>query len=140
MDIHDTLRKTELKVTLPRVKILRLFTKQGHARHLSAEDVYKVLIEQGENIGLATVYRVLTQFEAVGLVVRHHFVDDCAVYELASHEHHDHLICTKCGKVTEFVDETIENQQQKVAKKAEFNMTHHSLNIYGVCAKCQSLL
>lgn len=133
---NSDLKKAGLKVTLPRVKILEILEK-ARDRHLSAEDIYKILVESGEDIGLATVYRVLTQFEEAKLVVRHHFSEGHSVFELDLGAHHDHLVCVKCGLVEEFVDELIESQQQAVAKKAGFCMTDHSLNIYGICKACQ---
>ncbi len=130
------LRKAGLKVTLPRVKILQLL-ENSETRHLSAEDVYKALIEADEDVGLATVYRVLTQFEAAGLVMRHHFEGGHSVFELSTMEHHDHLVCSKCGLVEEFYDEVIESQQEKIAKKFGFEITDHSLYLYGICGACQ---
>lgn len=135
MDNQD-LRNAGLKVTLPRVKILNIL-EQCQARHLSAEDIYKVLLEAHEDIGLATVYRVLTQFEAAGLVTKHNFEGGHSVFELNQGEHHDHLVCVKCGKVEEFVDDIIEERQQEIAKEAGFQITDHSLNIYGICLACQ---
>lgn len=124
-----------LKVTLPRTKILHILETMG-SRHLSAEDIYKILIEQGDDVGLATVYRVLTQFETAGLVIRHGFDDNRAVFELDHGEHHDHLVCTKCGTVTEFVDDLIEQRQAIIAQNHNFQMTAHSLYIFGLCANC----
>lgn len=135
MESQD-LRKVGLKVTLPRMKILEIL-EQNEQRHLSAEDVYKALLEAGEDIGLATVYRVLTQFETAGLVTRHHFEGGHSVFELSQGEHHDHILCVKCGRVDEFVDEVIEERQHKIAEKAGYEMTDHSLYIYGVCGKCR---
>ena len=134
------LRKLGLKVTLPRMKILEIL-ETSETRHMSAEDVYKVLLEAEEEIGLATVYRVLTQFEAAGLVTRHHFEGGHSVFELNEGHHHDHIVCNQCGKVVEFVEETIERCQEKVAKKAGFKIQDHSLIIYGDCTKknCSSL-
>lgn len=106
------------------------------SRHLSAEDIYKALLETGDDIGLATVYRVLTQFEAAGLVIRHYFEGGHSVFELDEGEHHDHLVCVKCGKVEEFVDSVIEERQLAIAKKMNFQMTDHSLYIYGICENC----
>lgn len=126
------LRKAGLKVTLPRMKILEIL-EDSETRHMSAEDVYKSLLEAKEDIGLATVYRVLTQFEAAGLVTRHHFEGGHSVFEMNEGGHHDHIVCAQCGKVTEFVDETIERCQQKVARKAGFRIRDHSLIIYGDC-------
>jgi len=128
------LRKAGLKVTLPRMKILEIL-ESGEYRHMSAEDVYKVLLEAEEEIGLATVYRVLTQFEAAGLVTRHHFEGGHSVFELNEGHHHDHIVCNQCGKVVEFVDETIERCQEKVARKEGFAIRDHSLIIYGDCTR-----
>lgn len=135
MESQD-LRKVGLKVTLPRMKILEIL-EQNEQRHLSAEDVYKALLEAGEDIGLATVYRVLTQFETAGLVTRHHFEGGHSVFELSQGDHHDHILCVKCGRVDEFVDEVIEERQKQIADKAGYEMTDHSLYIYGVCSKCR---
>lgn len=133
---NHELRKAGLKVTLPRVKILQLL-ESSETRHLSAEDVYKGLIEADEDVGLATVYRVLTQFEAAGLVERHHFEGGHSVFELMSVDHHDHLVCSKCGEIEEFYDEVIELQQEKIAAKFGFEITDHSLYLYGICKQCQ---
>ena len=126
------IRKAGLKVTLPRVKILELL-ESSHQRHLSAEDVYKSLLDHEEDIGLATVYRVLTQFEAAGLVTRHHFEGGHAVFELNQGDHHDHIVCNQCGQVEEFYDATIERCQHEVAEKAGFRIRDHALIIYGDC-------
>ena len=132
------IRNAGLKVTLPRVKILEMLEKrQVSDRHLTAENVYKKLLEQGEEIGLATVYRVLTQFEAAGLVKRLHFEGGNSVFELNRGEHHDHILCVKCGKVDEFTDETIETRQQEIAQRLGYEMTEHCLYLYGICADCQ---
>jgi Fur family ferric uptake transcriptional regulator len=130
------LKKAGLKVTLPRMKILELL-QNADRRHLSAEDIYKLLLDADEEIGLATIYRVLTQFEAAGLVTRHHFESGQAVFELERGEHHDHLVCIKCGKVEEFKNDTIESCQDKIAQEAGYRITDHSLIIYGVCPDCQ---
>jgi len=130
------IKKAGLKVTLPRIKILEIMEK-SETRHLSAEDVYKQLLEEGEEVGLATVYRVLTQFESAGLVARHHFDEGHSVFELNQGHHHDHIVCVKCGKVEEFIDETIEQRQKDIAAKAGFAITDHCLYIYGVCESCQ---
>lgn len=130
------LKQAGLKVTMPRIKVLKIL-EENSAQHLSAENVYKLLLEQGEDVGLATVYRVLTQFEEAGLVKRHNFEGGFAVFELSDGEHHDHLVCTKCGLVEEFIDETIENRQQQIAEKHHFKITDHILNIYGLCPQCQ---
>lgn len=134
---NDNLKKSGLKATLPRLKILELFEK-GEEHHLSAEDIYKKLVLLDEELGLATIYRVLTQFEAANLIVRNHFEDGRFVYELNKGPHHDHVVCDRCGKVDEFVDETIENSQREVAEKFGFKITAHSLQIFGICPKCQS--
>jgi len=128
------LRKAGLKVTLPRLKILEIL--EGNAtRHLSAEDIYRILLESNEDIGLATVYRVLTQFEAAGLVTRHHFEDGMAVFELNQGTHHDHIVCLDCGRVEEFVDSGIEARQTAVASKLGFTIRDHSLILYGHCQR-----
>ena len=130
------LKKAGLKVTGPRVKILHILKTSG-SRHLSAEDIYKILLETNDDIGLATVYRVLTQFETAGLVIRHHFEGGGAVFELDAGVHHDHLVCIKCGKVEEFLDPIIEERQLEIAKTMKFKITDHSLYIYGICEECQ---
>jgi len=136
MESQD-LKNAGLKATLPRIKILS-FLEQSQVRHMSAEDVYKALLESGEEVGLATVYRVLTQFEQAGLVTRHHFEGGQSVFELNEGKHHDHIKCIKCGKVDEFVDKTIEERQEKIAQEFGYQMTDHSLYIYGICKECQS--
>ena len=130
------LKRAGLKATLPRLRILEILEDSSDL-HVTAEDVYGRLRAGGESIGLATVYRVLTQFEQAGLVIRHNFDGGSAVFELAAGEHHDHLVCVRCSRVTEFVDETIEQRQRKIAADAGFSMTDHSLIIYGVCTDCQ---
>ncbi len=127
-----------LKATLPRLRILSLF-ESSTVRHLSAEDVYRALINEGEDIGLATVYRVLTQFEQAGLLERHHFESGKAVFELSSADHHDHLVCLQCGRVEEFYDAEIEKRQEKIAKDRGFTIHEHSLSLYADCTKtaCQ---
>ncbi len=131
---QQTIRKAGLKVTLPRVKILEIL-EENSLRHMSAEDVYKELLARDEEIGLATVYRVLTQFETAGLAERHHFEGGQAVFELNRGEHHDHIVCTTCGKVEEFMDETIEKCQSRIADKNGFKIIDHSLVLYGECNK-----
>ena len=131
------LKKAGLKVTLPRIKILNIL-ECSRNRHVSAEEVYKLLLESGDDVGLATVYRVLTQFEAAGLIVRHRFETGHAVFELNDSEHHDHIVCIKCGKVEEFLDPIIEERQQEVAKKMNFTITDHYLYLYGYCSTCQA--
>ena len=130
---NQDLRKAGLKVTLPRMKILEIL-EQANQPHLSAEDIYRVLLDSDEEIGLATIYRVLTQFEGAGLVMRHHFEGGQAVFELDRGKHHDHLICIKCGKIVEFLNASIEEQQKKIAEDAGFKITDHSLIIYGECS------
>ncbi len=127
---NQELRKVGLKVTLPRVKILQMLD-QAQERHMSAEDVYKALLEAGEEVGLATVYRVLTQFEQAGLVERHNFDGGHSVFELDSGEHHDHMVCTDTGQVVEFHNDEIEMLQKKVAEELGFELTGHNLVLYG---------
>lgn len=136
METHD-LRNAGLKVTLPRVKILQILENQATDRHLTAEQVYKILLSEDEEIGLATVYRVLTQFEAAGLVTRHHFEGGNSVFELSDGDHHDHIMCIKCGKVDEFTDEIIETQQKKIAHSLDYELTAHGLYLYGYCPNCK---
>lgn len=128
------LRKAGLKVTLPRVKILDILERSG-TRHLSAEDIYRRLSDSREDIGLATVYRVLTQFEAAGLVTRHHFADGMAVFELNEGAHHDHILCLDCGHLEEFMDQGIEERQTAVAQRLGFEISDHALVIYGHCRR-----
>ena len=135
MDQVD-LKKAGLKATIPRIRILEIL-EHNDQRHLRAEDVYRALLDAGEDVGLATVYRVLTQFEAAGLVVRHHFEGAHSVFELDHGRHHDHLVCEQCGRIEEFVDAIIEKRQRRIAEKAGFSMTDHSLYIYVVCPKCR---
>lgn len=131
------LKNAGLKVTLPRVKILQILENQIDEHHLTAEKVYKILLSEDEDIGLATVYRVLTQFEAAGLVTRHHFEGGNSVFELAKGDHHDHILCMKCGKVDEFTDEFIEARQREIAEKLGYELTDHSLYLYGYCSACR---
>ncbi len=128
------LKNIGLKATLPRLKILDLF-EQSEKRHLTAEEVYRHLVDEGQDIGLATVYRVLTQFEQAGLLMRHHFDSDKAVFELNEGHHHDHLVCLQCGRVEEFVDSEIEKRQKAIAKERGFTIHDHSLQIYADCTK-----
>ncbi len=128
------LKTIGLKATLPRLRILELFEK-SEVRHLSAEDVYKKLLEEGTDTGLATVYRVLTQFEQAGLLVRHHFETGKAVFELSEGGHHDHLVCIQCGRVEEFYDSEIEKRQIKIAEEHGFRIHDHSLHIYADCIR-----
>ncbi|PPD45295.1 MAG: ferric iron uptake transcriptional regulator [Methylobacter sp.] len=136
MESHD-LRSAGLKVTLPRVKILQILEKQINERHLTAEKVYKILLSENEEIGLATVYRVLTQFEAAGLVTRHHFEGGNSVFELSTADHHDHIMCMKCGKVDEFSDDVIEARQKEIADRLGYELTDHGLYLYGFCPQCR---
>lgn len=128
------IRNAGLKVTLPRLKILEVL-EGTETQHLSAEEVYKRLLKRGEEIGLATVYRVLTQFEGAGLVSRHHFEGGQSVFELNRGEHHDHIVCLQCGKVEEFCDDSIEKRQRSIAKNRGFDINDHSLIIYGDCTR-----
>ena len=128
------LKRAGLKATLPRLKILEILEKSG-GYHLSAEDVYRELLKAGDDVGLATIYRVLTQFESAGLVGRHHFESGHAVFELDRGHHHDHVVCVQCGKVEEFFDQTIEDCQKSVVEKMGYEIQDHSLVIYGNCNK-----
>lgn len=128
MDNQD-LRKAGLKVTLPRVKILQ-HLEEAEDRHMSAEDIYKALLDAGEDVGLATVYRVLTQFEQAGIVLKHNFEGGSAVFELAGDDHHDHMVCLESGDVIEFFDEQIEKRQQKVAEEHGYQLVDHKLVLY----------
>ena len=132
MPSRNELKKAGLKTTVPRLKILGIL-ENSSVRHMTAEDVYKELLDAGEDIGLATVYRVLTQFESAGLVIRHNFEGGRSVFELDDEGHHDHLVCVECGRVFEFYDKTIEERQRKVAEQAGFVLEDHSLHMYGVC-------
>ena len=135
MDSSD-LKQAGLKTTLPRLKVLSIL-ESSKVRHLSAEDVYKELLDEEATIGLATVYRVLTQFENAGLVIRHNFEGERAVFELNDADHHDHLVCANCGRVDEFFDDRIEALQEKVAQEHGFTLQDHSLTLYGVCKRCK---
>lgn len=132
----NNLKQAGLKATLPRVKILELLENTENA-HMSAEDIYKIFMDNGHDIALATIYRVLTQFEDAGIVQRHRFEDGRAVFELNTGSHHDHIVCLKCGKVVEFVDDIIEKRQQAIAQESGFEMTDHCLYIYGICEDCR---
>ena len=133
------IRNAGLKVTLPRIKILEILERPSTSQHLSAEDIFRALVSEGEEIGLATVYRVLTQFESAGLVMRHHFEGGNSVFELNRGDHHDHLVCIQCGKVEEFHDPTIEKLQALIAEQRNFELTDHSLCLYGVCQQCNKI-
>ncbi|SET75212.1 ferric iron uptake transcriptional regulator [Thalassotalea agarivorans] len=136
-DQNEELKRAGLKITLPRVKILAILQSPGN-QHISAEDVYKILLGQKEEIGLATVYRVLNQFDDAGIVTRHHFEGGKSVFELSHKKHHDHLVCLKCGKVVEFEDDIIEQRQIDVAVENKMRLTNHSLYLYGECEDEQS--
>lgn len=135
----DNLKSTGLKATLPRLTILEIFQNNKN-QHLAAEDVFRILIEKKSDIGLATVYRVLAQFEQAGLLRRSNFEAGKSVYELDEGKHHDHMVCLNCGKVEEFVDEIMEQHQLKIAKKHGFLLEEHTVAMYGVCQDCQSKL
>ena len=137
MSESKELKDHGLKATAPRLKILELM-ESSQVRHLSAEDIYKLLINSHFEIGLATVYRVLTQFESAGIVIRHHFEEGHSVFELAGEAHHDHIVCVRCGRVEEFHDYEIENRQRMVAERLGFELTDHNLNMYGLCLSCKS--
>lgn len=128
------LKASGLKATLPRLKILEIFQNSA-VRHLTAEDVYKILLTENMDVGLATVYRVLTQFEQAGLLHRNHFESGKAIFELNEGSHHDHLVCLDCGRVEEFFDEQIEKRQHAVAEERGFSIAEHSLALYGNCTK-----
>ncbi|MDA0978318.1 MAG: ferric iron uptake transcriptional regulator [Proteobacteria bacterium] len=130
------LKEAGLKITLPRIKILQIL-ESSEVHHVSAEDVYKLLLNNGEEIGLATVYRVLTQFEQAGLVIRHNFEGGHAVFEMSTDEHHDHIVCVRCGRVEEFTDVEIEKRQETVADSLGFELQDHNLNLYGLCPDCR---
>ncbi|WP_349741520.1 ferric iron uptake transcriptional regulator [Roseateles cavernae] len=134
MNRTDEIKNSGLKATLPRIKILEIFQKTAQ-RHMTAEDVYKALLTEGADIGLATVYRVLTQFEQAGLLSRNHFESGKAVFELNEGHHHDHLVCLTCGRVEEFFDAQIEERQHAIAKDRGFELQEHSLALYASCIK-----
>jgi len=131
---NQDLKRAGLKATVPRLKILEIL-ETSDTHHLSAEDVYRELLDSSDDVGLATIYRVLTQFESAGLVTRHHFESGHAVFELERGHHHDHIVCIQCGKVEEFYDQTIEDRQKSVVGKMGYAIQDHSLVIYGDCRK-----
>lgn len=135
MSQTEELKLAGLKTTQPRIRILHLL-ESNKKRHFSAEDVYKTMLNSDESLGLATIYRVLTQFETAGLVLRHNFSDH-SVFELADTDHHDHMVCVDCGKIIEFQDPTIEKQQLKIAQQNHFEIHDHALCLYGKCKSCQ---
>ena len=132
----DKLRELGFKVTLPRQKILHML-EASDPHHLSAEDIYRALIDQNEEVGVATIYRVLSQFEESGIVHKLNFENNQAIYELCGVEHHDHLVCVKCNTIIEFQDDIIEQHQLQIAKKHGFELTDHSLYLYGLCKDCR---
>jgi Fur family transcriptional regulator, ferric uptake regulator len=134
MNQADELKNSGLKATLPRIKVLEVFQKSAQ-RHLSAEDVFRVLLHDGADVGLATVYRVLMQFEQAGILSRNHFESGKAVFELNEGKHHDHLVCVDCGRVEEFFDAEIEKRQKAVAQARGFELQDHALALYAVCTK-----
>ena len=139
MTTSESLRKAGLKATLPRIKIFE-FLQRIEERHLSAENIYQAMLAEHEEVGLATIYRVLTQFEAAGLVIRHHFEGDRSLFELGTNKgasHHDHLVCVGCGKIQEFFDDVIEQAQIEVAKRFGYKIVDHNLHIHGYCTSCQ---
>lgn len=137
MNIPIELRNSGLKATLPRLRILQIF-QIGHNKHLSAEDVYQILRDEHIEVGMATVYRVLMQFAEAGILLRSHFETTTTIFELNEGSHHDHLVCTGCGKMEEFVDSEIERLQEEIASERGFTIKEHSLALYGTCAACTS--
>lgn len=135
LDAND-LKNTGLKITLPRLKIIEILENNAK-HHVSAEDIYQLLIESQDNVSLATVYRVLAQFEKAEIVKKLNFENNQSVYELSDGSHHDHLLCVKCGDIEEFVDKTIEKRQQNIAEKYGYKLTDHCLYLYGICKNCQ---
>ena len=135
MNAQD-LKKLGLKTTLPRLKILKVLERSGK-RHMSVEDMYKYLLDHDEEVSLATIYRVLAQFEKLGMVTKLNFENSQAVFELMPDEHHDHLVCVKCGKIDEFQDDVIEQHQEDIAHQYGYQLTEHCLYLYGVCPDCQ---
>lgn len=134
---NNDIKDAGLKVTVPRIKILKILELETDGKHFSAEKVFNILLTDGEEIGLATVYRVLTQFEQAGLVKRHNFEAENSVFELNKGGHHDHIVCIKCGKVDEFYDNIVEKRQQNIATKLGYQLTDHNLNLYGFCSQCK---
>ncbi len=136
-EISTKLKKAGLKVTHPRLKILEVLETEGE-QHASAEDIYRLLLARGEEIGVATIYRVLTQCEQAGLVKRLQFEGGRAVFEVTDDSHHDHIVCVRCGLVEEFHDETIERRQKEIAARAGFSMEDHNMVLYGLCSGCRN--
>jgi Fur family ferric uptake transcriptional regulator len=135
VNIND-IKNAGLKITAPRIKILEILEKSQN-KHLTADDIYKELLLNNTEVGVATIYRVLTQFEQVGIVNKLNFENNQAIFELSDAQHHDHIVCTNCGKIEEFNDNTIEKCQEKIADKFGFKLTDHSLYLYGLCKDCQ---
>jgi len=138
---QNELRQLGLRVTGPRIRILELFLREHKEKgphHLTAEDIHHTLIKEGIDVGLATVYRVLTQFEDAGLIVRRELGNVIATYELDTGEHHDHIVCVKCGRIEEFVDSEIEKRQREIAKRLGYELQGHSLSLYGLCKTCRA--
>ncbi|MCX7120691.1 MAG: ferric iron uptake transcriptional regulator [Gammaproteobacteria bacterium] len=133
---NTELKRAGLKITAPRLKILG-FLENAKPHHVSAESIYQQLKDQGDDVGLATVYRVLTQFETAGLIRRHNFEGGFSVFEIEQGHHHDHMVCERCGNVKEFYDEAIEKRQSEIAKESGFKITEHHHTVYGLCQKCQ---
>lgn len=134
---QSDLKDAGLKITVPRIRILKILEEKTNGKHFTAEKVYNVLLAEGEKIGLATVYRVLTQFEEAGLVTRHHFENETATFELNKEGHHDHIVCMTCGKVDEFFDHIVESRQEAIATELGYTLIDHHLNLYGHCSACQ---
>ncbi len=134
--IPEKLKQAGLKVTLPRIRILEILG-QNAGQHANAEEIYRLLLQRGEEIGVATIYRVLTQCEQAGLIHRLQFENDRAMFEPACDSHHDHLVCARCGQVEEFYDEVIESRQQEIAGRAGFDIAEHSMVLYGLCPRCR---
>ena len=130
----DELKTSGRKATLPRLKVLEVF-QQADVRHLAAEDIYKILLAEGADIGLATIYRVLLQFTEAGLLNRLHFEGGRSMFELNEGQHHDHMVCLRCGKVEEFFDDALEQRQREIAKERGFELQEHSLSMYGYCSE-----
>ncbi|MCX7125764.1 MAG: ferric iron uptake transcriptional regulator [Gammaproteobacteria bacterium] len=139
MKKNDNLKQAGLKITTPRLKILELM-ENAKPHHMSAESIHQRLKDQGDNVGLATVYRVLIQFETAGLIRRHNFEGGFSVFEIEHGEHHDHMVCERCGAVKEFTDDLIEKRQAEIAKESGFQITEHHHTIYGICQRCQKTL
>jgi Fur family ferric uptake transcriptional regulator len=135
MNRENNLKQVGLRTTIPRLKILEIFSK-SELRHMSAEDVYRALLDEGEEIGLATVYRVLTQFEVAGLLKKNMFGENKAVFELDSGEHHDHMVCLQCGRVEEFHNDEIERLQIELSERSGFQLRYHEMNLFGSCSLC----